>query len=64
MTNGVSVYEHASWQQRLATSWEYRRETIICWLTLAQYTSVLEFAMPSLEFHCVLCCFLKIYVIK
>jgi hypothetical protein len=53
MTNGVSDYEHASWQQRLATSWEYRRVSVSCWLTLAQYTSLLEFAVPSLEFHCV-----------
>jgi hypothetical protein len=55
MTNGVSDYEHASWQQRLATSWEYRRGSVSCWLTLAQYTSLLEFAVPSFEFHCVLC---------
>jgi hypothetical protein len=54
MTNGVSDYEHASWQQRLATSWEYRPGSVSCWLTLAQYTSLLEFAVPSLEFHCVL----------
>jgi hypothetical protein len=57
MTNGASDYEHASWQQRLATSWEYRRGSVSCWLTLARYTSLLEFAVPSLECHCVLCFF-------
>jgi hypothetical protein len=55
MTNSVSDYEHASWQQRLATSIEYRRGSVSCWLTLAQYISLLKFAVPSLEFHCVLC---------
>jgi hypothetical protein len=35
-------------------SWEYQRESVSCWLTLAQYTSLFEFAVPSLEFHCVL----------
>jgi hypothetical protein len=54
VTNGVSSNEHASRQQRLATSWEYRRESVSCCVTLAQYTSLLEFAVPSLEFHCVL----------
>jgi hypothetical protein len=63
MTNCVSDYEHASWQQRLATSIEYRRGSVSCWLTLAQYTSLLEFAVPSLEFHCVLC-FLNILLNK
>jgi hypothetical protein len=54
VTNGVSSYEHASRQQRLATSWEYQRESVICCVTFAQYTSLLEFGVPSLEFHCVL----------
>jgi hypothetical protein len=63
MTNGVSDYEHASWQQRLATSWEYRSGSVSYWLTLAQYTSLLEFTVPSLEFHCVLC-FLNILLNK
>jgi hypothetical protein len=54
VTNGVSSNEHTSRQQRLATSWEYRRESISCCVTFAQYTSLLEFAVPSLEFHCVL----------
>jgi hypothetical protein len=57
MTNGVSDYEHASWQQRLATSIQYQCGSVSCWLTLAQYTSLLEFIVPSLEFRCVLCCF-------
>jgi hypothetical protein len=54
VTNGVSSNERASWQQHLATSWEYRRESISCCVTFAQYTSLLEFAVPSLEFHYVL----------
>jgi hypothetical protein len=53
VTNGVSSNEHASQQQRLATSWEYGRESASNFrVTFAQYTSLLEFAMPSLEFHC------------
>jgi hypothetical protein len=54
VTNGVSSKEHTSQQQRLATSWEYWRESISCCVTFAQYTSLLVFTMPSLEFHCVL----------
>jgi hypothetical protein len=54
VTNGVSSNEHASHQQRLATSWEYRRDSVSCSVTFAQHTSLLEFAVPSLEFHCVL----------
>jgi hypothetical protein len=38
VTNGVSSNEHASWQQQLATSWEYRRESISYFVTFAQYT--------------------------
>jgi hypothetical protein len=57
VTNGVSSNGHASRQQRLATSWEYRQESVSCCVTFAQYTSLLEFAVPSLEFHCVLCFF-------
>jgi hypothetical protein len=41
-------------------SWEYRRGSVSCWSTLAQYTSLLVFAVPSLEFHYVLCCFFNI----
>jgi hypothetical protein len=52
--NGVSSNEHASRQQWLVTSWDYRRESISCCITFAQYTSLLEFAVPSLEFNCVL----------
>jgi hypothetical protein len=48
---GVSSNEHASQQQRLVTSWKHQWESISCWVTFAQYTSLLEFAMPSLEFH-------------
>jgi hypothetical protein len=54
VTNSVSSNEHASRQQRLATSWEYWRESVSCCVTFTQYTSLPEFAMPSLEFHCVL----------
>jgi hypothetical protein len=54
VTNGASSNEHASRQQRLATSWEYRRESVSCCVTFAQYTLLLEFAVPSLEFHCIL----------
>jgi hypothetical protein len=38
VTNGVSSNEHASQQQRLATSWEYRWESVSCCITFAQYT--------------------------
>jgi hypothetical protein len=38
VTNGVSSNEHSSRQQRLATSWEYRRESVSCCVTFAQYT--------------------------
>jgi hypothetical protein len=50
MTNGFADYEHASWQQRQAESISVG---VSCWLTLAQYTSLLEFAVLSLEFDCV-----------
>jgi hypothetical protein len=55
VTNSVLSNEHASRQQRLATSWEYQQESVSCCVTFTQYTSLLEFAVPSLEFHCVLC---------
>jgi hypothetical protein len=42
-------------------SWDYRRGIVSCCLTLAQYTSLLVFAVPSVEFHYVLCCFLIYY---
>jgi hypothetical protein len=54
VTNGVLSNEHASLQQWLATSWEYQWERVSCCVTFAQYTSLLEFVVPSLEFHCVL----------
>jgi hypothetical protein len=54
VTNGVSSNENASRQQRLATSWEYRWKSVSCCVTFSQYTSLLEFAVPSLEFYCVL----------
>jgi hypothetical protein len=62
VTNGVSSNEHASRQQRLATSWQYRRESVSCCVTYAQYTSLLELAVRSLEFNCVLWFF--IYIIN
>jgi hypothetical protein len=54
VTNGVSSNEHASRQQRLATNWEYRRESVSWCVTFAHYTSLLEFAVPALESDCVL----------
>jgi hypothetical protein len=53
VTNCVSSNKHARRQNRLPTSWEYRRESVSCCVTFAQYTFLLEFAVPSLEFHCV-----------
>jgi hypothetical protein len=38
VTNGVSSNEHASRQEWLATSWEYRRESVSCCVTFAQHT--------------------------
>jgi hypothetical protein len=38
MTNGFSDYEHVNWQQRQAESIS---AGVSCWLTLAQYTSLL-----------------------
>jgi hypothetical protein len=38
VTNSVPSNKHASWQQQLATSWEYRRESVSCCVTFAQYT--------------------------
>jgi hypothetical protein len=64
VTNGVLSNEHASRQQRLATSWENRRESVSCCVTFAQYSSLLEFAVPSLEFHCVLWFFKNILLNK
>jgi hypothetical protein len=49
VTNGVSSNEHASRKQRLATRWEYRWEIVNYCVTFAQYTSLLEFAVLSLE---------------
>jgi hypothetical protein len=54
VTNGVSSNEHTSRQQRLATSRECWRESVSCCVTFAQYKFLLKFAVPSLEFHCVL----------
>jgi hypothetical protein len=36
--NGVSSNEHTSWQQWLATSWEYWQESVSCCVTFTQYT--------------------------
>jgi hypothetical protein len=35
-----------------AASWEYRRRNVSCWLTLAQYTSLLQCFFLVLFFHC------------
>jgi hypothetical protein len=64
VTNGVLSNEHASRQQRLATSWEYRRESVSCCVTFAQYTSLFEFTVPSLVFHFVLWVFFCILLNK
>jgi hypothetical protein len=37
VTNGVLNNEHAGRQQRLATSWEYRRESVSCCVSFTQY---------------------------
>jgi hypothetical protein len=39
--NGFSDYEHASW--------EYQRRSASCWLTLAQYTSLLHFGSRTVS---------------
>jgi hypothetical protein len=33
-----------------AASWEYRRGSVSCWLTLAQYTSLLDFGLRTFRF--------------
>jgi hypothetical protein len=47
MTNGFSDYEHASWQQRQAESIS---AGVSCCLTLAQYTSLLDFGLRTFRF--------------
>jgi hypothetical protein len=47
MTNGVSDYEHASWQQRQAESIS---AGVSWWLTLAQKTSLLDFGLRTFRF--------------
>jgi hypothetical protein len=47
MTNGFSDYEHASWQQRQAGSIS---AGVSCWLTSAQYTSLLDFGLRTFRF--------------
>jgi hypothetical protein len=47
MTNGVSDYERASWQQRQADSFGVG---VSCWLTLAQYTFLLDFGLRTFRF--------------
>jgi hypothetical protein len=47
MTNGFSDYEHASWQQRQAES---IGAGVSRWLTLAQYTSLLDFGLRIFRF--------------
>jgi hypothetical protein len=47
MTNGLSDYEHASWQKRQIESIS---AGVSCWLTLAQYTSLLDFGLRTFRF--------------
>jgi hypothetical protein len=47
MTNSFSDYEHASWQQRQAESIS---AGVSYWLTLAQYTSLLDFGLQTFRF--------------
>jgi hypothetical protein len=47
MTNGFSDYEHASLQQWQAKSISAR---VSCWLTLAQYTSLLDSGLRTFRF--------------
>jgi hypothetical protein len=47
MTNGFSDYEHANWQQRQAESIS---AGVSCCLTLAQYTSLLDFGLRTFRF--------------
>jgi hypothetical protein len=47
MTNGFSDYKHASWQQRQAESIS---AGVSFWLTLAQYTSLLDFGLRTFRF--------------
>jgi hypothetical protein len=47
MTNGFSDYKHASWQQRQAESIS---AGVSFWLTLAQYTSLLDFGLRTFQF--------------
>jgi hypothetical protein len=47
MTNCFSDYEHASWQQRQAESIS---AGVSCCLTLAQYTSLLDFGLRKFRF--------------
>jgi hypothetical protein len=47
MTNGFLDYEHTSWQQRQAESIS---AGVSCCLTLAQYTSLLDFGLRKFRF--------------
>jgi hypothetical protein len=47
MTNGFLDYEHASWQRRQAESIS---AGVSCCLTLAQYTSLLDFGLRTFRF--------------
>jgi hypothetical protein len=47
MTNCFSDYEHTSWQQRQAESISAE---VSCWLTFAQYTSLLDFGLRTFRF--------------
>jgi hypothetical protein len=44
MTNGFSDYEHASWQAESISA------GVSCWLTLAKYTSLLDFRLRTFRF--------------
>jgi hypothetical protein len=47
MTNVFSDYEHPSWQQRQAVSIS---AGVSCWLTMAQYTFLLDFGLRTFRF--------------
>lgn len=58
MTNGVLV----QWTRELATSREYRQETVSCGVVFAPYTALFEFTVPSIEFNCFLCFLVNYYL--
>jgi hypothetical protein len=60
VTNGVSINEHASRQQRLATSWKYRRESVSC---LCNVCSLHIPARICRAFSWISLCFVVFYVL-